>query len=86
VVFSRSVELVAHLRSKSESGGGASKVLVRMVRIGGSAFVGAGTRTCPGSNIPGNAAVPEETHVGVNEMFGSGAHHPTPEEATFASS
>jgi acetyltransferase-like isoleucine patch superfamily enzyme len=84
VVFSRSVQLAAHLRSKSEAGGGASKVLVRVVRIGGSAFIGAGVRTLPGASVPGNASVPEHARIGVNEMFGSGPHHPAPEEATFA--
>jgi hypothetical protein len=84
VVFSRGVELVAHVRSKSESGSGASKVLVRQVRIGGSAFVGPGTRTGPGASIPGSASVPAQTVIGVNELFGAGPHHPAPEEAAFA--
>src|SRR5262249_61591660 len=39
VVFSRGVELAAHVRSKSESEAGASKVLVRQVRIGNAAFM-----------------------------------------------
>jgi len=82
VVFSRGVELAAHLRNKSEGGG--SKVLVRQVRIGGGAFIGAGVRTGPGASIAPNAAVPAQALVGVNELYGSGPHHPVPEEAAFA--
>jgi hypothetical protein len=84
VVFSRAVELAAHVRSKSEGGGGGSKVLVRQVRIGSAAFLGPGVRTGPGATIAPNASVPAQTVVGVNELFGSGPHHPAPEEAAFA--
>ena len=42
VVFSREVELAAHVRKKTDGGG--SRVLVRHVRIGSYAFIGAGAR------------------------------------------
>ena len=49
VVFSRQVELAAHVRRKTEGG---SRVLVRRVRIGSYAFLGAGARIGPGAVIP----------------------------------
>jgi acetyltransferase-like isoleucine patch superfamily enzyme len=81
VVFSRQVELAAHVRKKTEGG---SRVLVRRVRIGSYAFLGAGARIGPGAVIPANAAVPALAHVGVNETFGEGVHQPRdPQESEF---
>jgi acyl-[acyl carrier protein]--UDP-N-acetylglucosamine O-acyltransferase len=82
VVFSREVELAAHVRQKMEGGG--SRVLVRQVRIGAYAFVGAGARIGPGAVVPHNANVPPHTMVGVNETFGETVRHPEREEAQFA--
>jgi hypothetical protein len=82
VVFSREVELSAHVRQKMEGGG--SRVLVRMVRIGSYAFVGAGARVGPGASVPHNANVPAMAVVGVNETFGETVRHPDREEAQFA--
>lgn len=80
VVFSRQVELSGHVRRKTEGG---SRVLVRPVRIGSYAFLGAGVRVGPGAMVPANASVPALAVVDVNEAFGEGEHHPTPEEAQF---
>jgi hypothetical protein len=82
VVFSREVELSAHVRQKMEGGG--SRVLVRPVRVGGHAFVGACARIGPGAVVPHNANVPAMTVVGVNETFGEIVRHPEREEAQFA--
>ncbi|MBL8538413.1 MAG: hypothetical protein JNM59_13485 [Hyphomonadaceae bacterium] len=83
VVFSREVELSAHVRQKLDGGG--SRVLVRPVRIGSYAFVGAGARVGPGAAIPSNASVPMATVVDVNETFGETRRlHPEREEAAFA--
>lgn len=82
VVFSRNVELAAHVRKKME--GGASRVLVRPVRIGSYVFLGADARVGPGANLPANAAVPMRAVVGVNETFGDPVRHGAPEEAEFA--
>lgn len=82
VVFSREVELAAHVRQKMEGGG--SRVLVRPVRIGAYAFVGAGARIGPGAVVPHNANVPALAVVGVNETFGESVRHPEREEAQFA--
>lgn len=84
VVFAREVELAAHVRQKTEGGG--SRVLVRPVRIGSYAFVGAGARVGPGAVVPHNANVPELAVVGVNENFGEAVRHPEPTEAQFAMS
>src|SRR5574338_728457 len=46
VVFAREVEIASHVRKKTD--GGASRVMVRPVRIGGYSFIGATTRICPG--------------------------------------
>jgi hypothetical protein len=81
VVFSRQVELAAHVRRKTEGG---SLILVRRVRIGSYGFLGAGARIGPGAIIPSNAAVPALALVGVNETFGEGAHHHDPQESDFA--
>lgn len=80
VVFSRQVELSAHVRRKTEGG---TRVLVRPVRIGSHVFLGAGARIGPGALIPANANVPALTVVNVNETFGEGEHHPAPEETDF---
>jgi hypothetical protein len=82
VVFSREVELSAHVRQKMEGGG--SRVLVRPVRVGGHAFVGACARLGPGAVVPHNANVPAMALVGVNETFGEAVRHPEREEAQFA--
>ena len=82
VVFARQVELAAHVRRKLEAGG--SRVLVRQVRIGSYAFLGAGVRAGPGAIIPANAQVPPLRIVGVNETFGDVVRHPKPDEAEFA--
>ncbi len=82
VVFSRDVELYAHVRQKMEGQG--SRVLVRMVRIGGYAFIGAGARIGPGASVPHNANVPALAVVDVNEAYGEAKRHPTTEEADFA--
>lgn len=84
VVFAREVELAAHVRQKTEGGG--SRVLVRPVRIGSYAFIGAGARVCPGAIVPHNANVPELAVVRVNESFGEAVRHPEPTEAQFAMS
>lgn len=81
VVFAREVELSAHVRRKTEGG---SRVLVRDVRIGSYAFLGAGARVGPGAAIPANAQVPALTVVDANETFGEGKRHPHPEETEFA--
>lgn len=80
VVFSRHVELSAHVRRKTEGG---SLVLVRPVHIGGYAFLGAGAQIGPGANIPANASVPPLAIVDVNEVFGEGERHPNTDEAQF---
>jgi hypothetical protein len=82
VVFSREVELAAHVRQKMDGGG--SRVLVRTVRIGGYAFLGANVRVGPGASVPHNANVPAMTVVGVNETFGETVRHPVKDEADFA--
>lgn len=82
VVFSREVELVAHVRKKTD--GGRSRVLVRGVRIGSYAFLGAGSRISAGASVPSNASVPELTVVGVNEVFGDAVRHHEQAEAEFA--
>ena len=82
VVFSRDVELAAHVRQKMQGGG--SRVLVRPVRIGGYAFIGAGARFGPGAVAPHNANVPARALVGVNETYGETVRHPEQEEAQFA--
>jgi hypothetical protein len=82
VVFSRRVELAAHVRKKTD--GGRSRVLVRTVRIGSYAFLGARTRVGPGASVPSNASVPEHATVGVNEVFGDAVRHHEQAEAEFA--
>lgn len=82
VVFAREVELSAHKRSKTEDA--ASRVLVREVRIGSNAFLGANARLEPGAFVPSNGALAEHGVVGVNVSLGGVAHHPAPEEAEFA--
>lgn len=82
VVFSRRVELSAHVRKKTD--GGRSRVLVRTVRIGSYAFVGARVRVGPGASVPSNASVPEHASVGVNEVFGDAVRHHEQTEAEFA--
>jgi acetyltransferase-like isoleucine patch superfamily enzyme len=82
VVFAREVELCAHVRKKTD--GGRTRVLVRGVRIGSHAFIGAGTRIGPGASIPSNASVPEMTMVGVNEAYGDAVRHHEQAEAEFA--
>lgn len=84
VVFAREVELAAHVRKKTDGGG--LRVLVRPVRIGGYAFIGARARINPGANVPSNASVPERGVVGVNESFGETTRHAEKEEAEFAGS
>jgi acetyltransferase-like isoleucine patch superfamily enzyme len=81
VVLSHEVELSAHCRDKMD--GGASRVLVRPVRIGSYVFIGVGARLNAGASVPSNASVPEHSVVGVNFTFGGTAHHPAPEEAEF---
>lgn len=81
VVFSREVELAAHVRQKMEGAG--SRVLVRPVRIGSYAFVGAGARIGPGAVVPHSANVPAMAVVGVNEAYGEAVRHPAKEEAEF---
>jgi acetyltransferase-like isoleucine patch superfamily enzyme len=81
VVFSREVELAAHVRRKTEGG---SRVLVRRVRVGSYAFLGAGVRAGPGAAAPANAQVPALAVIDVNETFGEAVRHPSPEEAEFA--
>lgn len=83
VVFSRDVQLSAHVRQKMEGGG--SRVLVRSARIGSHAFLGAGVRIGPGAVVPSNANVPALAVVDVNETFGNERRlHPVSEEAQFA--
>lgn len=82
VVFAREVELASHCRKKTE--GGASRVLVRPVRIGGYCFIGAQAQIGPGASVPANANVPERAVVNVNETFGETVHHHEPAEAEFA--
>jgi acetyltransferase-like isoleucine patch superfamily enzyme len=82
VVFSRQVEMAAHVRRKMEGGG--SRVLVRHVRIGSSAFLGAGVTVSAGAVVPANAQAPALKVIGVNETLGEGVHHPRPDEAEFA--
>lgn len=82
VVFSREAELAAHVRKKTD--GGRSRVLVRTVRIGSYAFVGAGARIGAGASVPSNASVPEMAIVGVNEVFGDAVRHHDHTEAEFA--
>lgn len=82
VVFAREVELAAHVRKKTD--GGRTRALVRSVRIGSYAFLGAGSRVSAGASIPSNASVPEMTMVGVNEVFGDAVRHHEPAEAEFA--
>ncbi len=81
VVFAREVELAAHVRQKMDGGG--SRVLVRTVRVGSHAFLGAGVRVGPGASVPHNANVPALAVVGVNEVFGEAVRHPVKEEADF---
>jgi len=81
VVFEREVELAAHVRKKTD--GGRTRALVRGVRIGSYAFLGAGSRVSAGASIPSNASVPEMTMVGVNEVFGDAVRHHEPAEAEF---
>jgi acetyltransferase-like isoleucine patch superfamily enzyme len=83
VVFAREVELSAHARKKLADGGGI-RALVRQVRIGGYAFIGAGARIGPGASVPANASVPPMSVVDVNEAFGETVRHPEKEEAEFA--
>jgi hypothetical protein len=81
VVFAREVELSAHVRQKTEAG---LRVLVRPVRVGAYAFIGAGTRMGPGAVVPADANVPALTVVDVNETYGQDKRkHPTPVEAEF---
>lgn len=83
VVFAREVELAAHVRQKTEGGG--SRVLVRPVRIGSHAFIGACARIGPGAHVPSNANVPAMKVVDVNENYGESVRrHPEREEAAFA--
>lgn len=82
VVFAREVELAAHVRKKTE--GGASRVLVRPVRVGAYAFLGAGVHIGAGATVPHNANVPAQTSVGVNETFGEAVRHPEKVESEFA--
>jgi len=82
VIFSREVELAAHVRRKTEAG--ASRVLLRAVRIGSYAFIGAGVRTGPGAVVPSNAQIPALAVIDVNEHFGEAVRHLKPEEAEFA--
>jgi len=84
VTFERDVELAAHVRQKTE--GGAARVLVRTVRIGSHAFLGARVRVGPGASVPHNANVPAAVVVGVNESFGETVRHPEKDEAQFAMS
>jgi hypothetical protein len=81
VIFSREVELSAHVRQKLEGGG--SRVLTRQVRIGSHAFIGAGARIGPGAMVPHGANVPALAVVGVNETFGEAVRHPEKDEAQF---
>jgi acetyltransferase-like isoleucine patch superfamily enzyme len=81
VVFSREVELSAHVRQKKDGAG--SRVLVRPVRIGSYAFIGAGAKIGPGAVVPHSANVPPAAVVGVNESFGDAVRHPEREEAEF---
>lgn len=81
VVFSREVELAAHVRQKMEGGG--SRALVRQVRIGSHAFIGADARIGPGASVPHGANVPALAVVGVNEAYGEAVRHPEKDEAQF---
>jgi hypothetical protein len=81
VVFSREVERSAHVRQKKDGAG--SRVLVRPVRIGSYAFIGAGAKIGPGAVVPHSANVPPAAVVGVNESFGDAVRHPEREEAEF---
>jgi hypothetical protein len=82
VTFDREVELAAHVRQKMDGGG--SRVLVRPVRIGGHAYIGANVRIGPGAVVPHNANVPALTMVRVNETYGEAVRHPDKDEAQFA--
>lgn len=81
VMFAREVELSAHVRQKSDGG---LRVLVRPVRIGSHAFIGAQARLGPGSVVLSNASVPPAAVVDVNQTFGDPKRrHPDPVEAEF---
>jgi acetyltransferase-like isoleucine patch superfamily enzyme len=82
VVFSHEVELAAHVRKKTD--GGASRALVRRVRIGSYAFLGVSVRVGPGAVVPSNEQVPALAIVHVNEHVGEGVRHIEPAEADFA--
>lgn len=83
VVFAREIELSAHARKKLDQEG--MHVLVRPVRIGSYAFVGAAARVGPGGVVPHNASVPAMTVIDVNETFGETRRlHPDRTEAEFA--
>jgi len=82
VTFERDVELSAHVRQKLEGGG--SRVLVRPVRVGSYAFLGARSRIGPGAVVPHNANLPALTVVDVNQTFAGPTRHPEPDEAQFA--
>lgn len=83
VVFAREVELSAHVRQKTDGGG--LRVLVRPVRIGAYAFVGAGSRVGPGGVVPHNVSVPALSIVDVNQTFGDAKRrHPDRAEGEFA--
>ncbi len=82
VTFEREVQLAAHVRQKLDGGG--SRVLVRPVRVGSYAFIGAGARIGPGAVVPHNANVPALAVVDVNQAFGGPTRHPEAEEAQFA--
>jgi hypothetical protein len=84
VVFSREVELAAHVRQKMDGQG--SRVLVRPVRIGSYAFIGAAAHIGPGAVVPANANVPPSAVVRVNESFGDAVRHPERDEAEFVMS
>ncbi|HRE44677.1 MAG TPA: hypothetical protein PKY87_11985, partial [Terricaulis sp.] len=82
VVFAREVELAAHVRKKQDGAG--TRVLVRQVRIGSYAFIGAGSRIGPGASVPHSANLPAMSVVDVNEAYGEAKRHPEKEEAEFA--
>ncbi len=79
--FGHDAYLAGHVRRRTDGG---ARVLVRRIRIGAHAFVGAGARMGPGAIAPANTFVPAMASVNVNETFGQGVRHAAPEEAEFA--
>ena len=66
VIFGHKVGCYAHLiRPRA----GSARLLVRRIRIGDSAFVGAGSRLGPGVTVPDGSLVPMATDLHVGQTF-----------------